>query len=113
MIANQITLFPIRYFLANVSFINCHYFQLIIFPHNLCIVDYVVAVPGSLHNSSAFQLAEIAKTPGMFLQPNKWLWADTACGCHFWCIVPFKKPAGGNLTRDQKKFNYHLSKVTG
>ena len=81
-------LFPIRYFLANVSFINWHYFQLIIFPHNLCIVDYVVAVRESLHDSSALQLAEIAKTPGKFLQPNKWLWADTACGCHPWCIVP-------------------------
>jgi hypothetical protein len=45
-------------------------------------MDYVIAVPGSLHDSSTFQLAEIAKTPGKFLQPNEWIWADTAYGCH-------------------------------
>jgi hypothetical protein len=28
-----------------------------------------------------------------------------------WCIPPFKKPRNGRLTRDQKTFNYHLSKV--
>ncbi|KAF8546042.1 hypothetical protein OG21DRAFT_1396623, partial [Imleria badia] len=60
-----------------------------IFPHNLRIVDYI-GVPGSLHDSSAFQLTDIAKTPEKFLQPNEWLWADTAYGCHPWCIVPFK-----------------------
>jgi hypothetical protein len=28
-----------------------------------------------------------------------------------YCIVPFKKPHNGQLTKDQKTFNYHLSKV--
>jgi hypothetical protein len=28
-----------------------------------------------------------------------------------WCVSPFKKPIGGELTPDQRTYNYHLSRV--
>lgn len=87
-------------------------FKVVIYPHNLRIVDYTIGVPGSLHDSTTFQNSRLANSPGDFFGPNEWLWADSAYSCQPWCIVPFKKPTGGNLTRSQKKFNYHLSKVS-
>ncbi|KAG2057200.1 hypothetical protein BDR06DRAFT_878412, partial [Suillus hirtellus] len=46
-----------------------------------------------------------------FFGGGQWLWADSAYAVQTWCVTPFKQPLGGNLTRDQKTFNYHLSKV--
>jgi hypothetical protein len=80
-------------------------------PHNLRIVDYVIGVPGSVHDSNAFSKAQIARHPQTFLGGNKWIWVDSAYGSRPWCVVPFKQPSAGGLTRDQKTFNYHLSKV--
>jgi hypothetical protein len=80
-------------------------------PHNLRIVDYVIGVPGSAHDSAAFSKARIARHPETFFGGREWLWADSAYGARSWCVVPFKRPAAGGLTRDQKTFNYHLSKV--
>ena len=85
--------------------------KVVIFPHNLRIVDYVIGVPGSLHDSTAFQNARIARFPHQYFQQNEWLWADSAYGCQPWCIVPFKRSIGGSLTRSQKSFNFHLSIV--
>ncbi|KAG2335454.1 hypothetical protein BDR05DRAFT_845257, partial [Suillus weaverae] len=42
---------------------------------------------------------------------NQWLWADSAYASQVWCVTPFKRLPGGALTRDQKTFNYHFSKV--
>ncbi|KAG2065256.1 hypothetical protein BDR04DRAFT_1033251 [Suillus decipiens] len=80
-------------------------------PHNLRIVDYVIGVPGSVHDSNAFAKARIARHPQTFLGGNEWIWADSAYGARPWCVVPFKRPAAGGLTGNQKTFNYHLSKV--
>lgn len=80
-------------------------------PHNLRIVDYVIGVPGSVHDSNAFAKARIARHPQTFLGGNEWIWADSAYGARPWCVVPFKRPAAGGLTGDQKTFNNHLSKV--
>jgi hypothetical protein len=85
--------------------------KVVVFPHNLRIVDYVIGVPGSLHDSTAFQNTRIACFPHQFFQQNEWLWADSAYGCQPWCMVPFKRPTEGTLTRSQKTFNYYLSKV--
>ncbi|KIK24719.1 hypothetical protein PISMIDRAFT_97994, partial [Pisolithus microcarpus 441] len=92
---------------ANYSLSN----QVIIFPHNLQIVDYVIGVPGSLHDASALQHTQCAQPPERFFDDNEWLWADSAYGCQKWCIVPYKRPASGHLTRTQKTISYHLSKV--
>ncbi|KAG2067112.1 hypothetical protein BDR04DRAFT_1129750 [Suillus decipiens] len=52
--------------------------QVIILPHNLHIVDYVIGVPGSLHDSNIFRHARIAWTPEDFFGGGQWLWADSA-----------------------------------
>jgi len=83
----------------------------VIFPHNLRIVDYVIGVPGSLHDSTAFQHSQIVESPNQFFGENEWIWADSAYSCQPWCIVPFKRPTEGSLTRSQKTFNFYLSKV--
>ncbi|KIJ11105.1 hypothetical protein PAXINDRAFT_40692, partial [Paxillus involutus ATCC 200175] len=71
--------------------------QIIIFPHNLRIVDYSIGIPGSLHDSNAFQHTLCAWSPESFFGNNEWLWADSAYASQKWCVVPFKKPTGGSL----------------
>ena len=88
-------------------------YQVVIMPHNLQIVDYVIRVPGSLHDSISFSHARIFRHPQAFLGTNEWIWADTAYPSLTWCIVPFKKPSGRELAADLKFFNYHLSSVSG
>ncbi|KAG2071048.1 hypothetical protein BDR04DRAFT_987794, partial [Suillus decipiens] len=39
------------------------------------------------------------------------IWADSTYPLEPWCITPFKKPCNGWLRKDQKTFNYYLSKV--
>lgn len=82
-----------------------------IYPHNLQIVDYVIGVPGSLHDSSAFQRTLVARSPETFFGEGEWLWADSAYSLQTWCVTPFKRPTVGSLTYNQKRFSYHLSKV--
>ena len=40
------------------------------------------------------------------------MWADSAYPPETWSIVPFKKPANGQLTPDQRTYNYWVSKVS-
>ena len=40
------------------------------------------------------------------------MWADSAYTPEMWSIVPFKKPANGQLTADQRTYNYWVSKVS-
>ena len=87
-------------------------YQVIIMLQNLRIVDYVIGVPGSLHDSTSFSHAWIYHHPQAFLSANKWIWADTAYPSLTWCVVPFKKPSGRELAVDQKFFNYCLSLVS-
>ncbi|KIJ20708.1 hypothetical protein PAXINDRAFT_66806, partial [Paxillus involutus ATCC 200175] len=61
--------------------------------------------------SSAFQRTRVACSPESFFNENEWVWADSAYSSQTWCVVPFKKPTVGTLSHDQKRFNYHLSKV--
>ena len=69
--------------------------------HNLQIVDYVIGVPRSLHDSTLFLHTWIYHHPQAFLGENKWIWADPSLT---WCVVPFKKPSGRELAVDQKFF---------
>ncbi|KAG2340370.1 hypothetical protein BDR05DRAFT_1035276 [Suillus weaverae] len=85
--------------------------QVVILPHNLRIVDYVIGVPGSLRDSNVFGRTRVARNPDDFFGVNQWLWADSAYASQVWCVTPFKRLPGGALTRDQKTFNYRLSKV--
>ncbi|KIM58477.1 hypothetical protein SCLCIDRAFT_1190973, partial [Scleroderma citrinum Foug A] len=71
--------------------------QVVIMPHNLRIVDYVIGVPGSLHDSTSFSHARIYHHPQAFLGTNEWIWADTTYPSLTWCVVPFKKPSGREL----------------
>ncbi|KAG2069352.1 hypothetical protein BDR04DRAFT_1128883 [Suillus decipiens] len=66
--------------------------QVIIFPHNLRIIDYVIGVPGSLHDSNAFRRTKVARSPNDFFGAGEWLWADSAYATQMWCITPFKRP---------------------
>jgi len=80
-------------------------------PHNLLIVDYSLGHPGSVHDASAFQSTHLYEEHADLLPDGHWIWADSAYPLEQWCIPPFKKPRNGQLTKNQKTFNYHLSKV--
>ncbi|KAF9226095.1 hypothetical protein BS17DRAFT_800897 [Gyrodon lividus] len=59
--------------------------QIVIFPHNLKIVDYAIGIPGSLHDSSAFQQTHVAQHPAQFFSYREWLWVDSAYLSQKWC----------------------------
>src|SRR5260221_6233842 len=63
--------------------LNLLVLQLITLP-NLCIIDYVLHPPGSVHNSMAF------KESGQLFCDGEWLWANSAYALLPWCIVPYK-----------------------
>jgi hypothetical protein len=79
--------------------------------HNLMIADYSVGHTGSVHDSWAFCSTRTFKEHMQVFVPGEWIWADSAYPSEMWSVSPFKKPARGNLTPDQRTFNYHLSKV--
>ena len=80
-------------------------------PDSLCIVDYSIGHTGSIHDSWAFRNTLIYQKYEDIFAPGEWVWADAAYLVDTWCITPFKKPVGGELSLDQKTFNYYLSKV--
>jgi hypothetical protein len=40
------------------------------------------------------------------------MWADSAYAPETWSVAPFKKPINGQLTADQRTYNYWVSKVS-
>jgi hypothetical protein len=40
------------------------------------------------------------------------MWADSAYTPETWSVAPFKKPVNGQLTADQRTYNYWVSKVS-
>lgn len=81
-------------------------------PHNLLIADYSLGHPGSTHDAYAFKSTRVYQEHDTLLPDDHWIWADSAYPLEKWCIPPFKKPRNGRLTRDQKTFNIHLSRVS-
>lgn len=80
-------------------------------PHNLFIADYSVGHAGSTHDAYAFQSTRLYREHADLLGDDHWVWADSAYPVETWCVPPFKKPRNGALTRNQRTFNYHLSRV--
>src|SRR6266436_3256873 len=85
-----------------------HPLQLVTLP-NLCIIDYVLGPPGSVHDSTAFKESCVWKESDQLFCDGEWLWADSAYGLTLWCVVPYKKPQ--SLLPANHQFNYHLSMV--
>jgi DDE superfamily endonuclease len=90
--------------------LTCH--QLTILPDSLIIMDYGLGHTGSVHDSTAFRNTLMFKEHERILAPGEWIWADSAYPAETWCVSPFRKPPGGELSRDQRTFNYHVSKVS-
>jgi hypothetical protein len=76
---------------------------------NLCIIDYVLGPPGSVHDSTAFKESRAFKESDVLFRNGEWLWADSAYGLTPWCVVPYKSPY--SLLPHNRQFNYHLSTV--
>src|SRR5258705_1586578 len=85
-----------------------HPLQLVTLP-NLRIIDYILGLPGSVHDSTAFQQSRAFQESDELFYNGEWLWSDSAYGLALWCIVPYKKPL--SLLPENKQFNYHLSSV--
>jgi hypothetical protein len=80
-------------------------------PNSLLIVDYAISHTGSVHDSWAFRSTHIFRQHKDIFTPGEWTWVDLAYPAESWCVPPFKKPVGGELTPDQKTYNYHMLKV--
>jgi len=79
--------------------------------HSLRIVDYGLGHPGSSHDSYAFKETQIYQQHDTYLADNEWIWVDSAYPLSTWLVLSFKKPRNQALNRDQRTFNYFLSKV--
>ena len=86
--------------------------QLVTLPDSLVVMDYAVGHTGSVHDALAFRNTRIFKEHDHILAPNEWVWADTAYPIETWCVAPFRKPVGGELSADQRTYNYHVSRVS-
>ncbi|PSR87384.1 hypothetical protein PHLCEN_2v5201 [Hermanssonia centrifuga] len=77
--------------------------QLVSLLHNCRIVDYVVGHTGIAHDSTAFQCTQIAQENERlkYLSDGSWIWVNSAYPLTPWCVAPYKKPAGGQVTKDQ------------
>lgn len=64
--------------------------QLISLP-DLGIIDYGVGLPGSQHDSTAWAETRIPQEHDDLLEPNEWVWGDSAYPLQTWCQVPYKK----------------------
>ena len=85
--------------------------QLVTLLDSLIVVDYTLGHTGSVHDSLAFRSTRIFKEHEQILAPGKWIWADSAYPAETWCVAPFRKPIGGELSADQRTYNYHVSRV--
>jgi hypothetical protein len=64
--------------------------QLISTP-NCDIIDYVVGLPGSQHDASAWQETRTYQQHEVLFEENEWIWADSAYPLKKWCQAPYKK----------------------
>jgi len=81
-------------------------------PQNLLIVDYSLGHTGSVHDAWAFRSTRTFKNHDSIFGPGEWMWADSAYAPEVWSVAPFKKPVNGQLTADQRTYNYWVSKVS-
>ena len=81
-------------------------------PNSLTIVDYAVGHTGSVYDAQAFHATYIFKKHKRILAPGKWIWADSVYPSKTWCVTPFWKPTGGELSHNQWTYNYHVLKVS-
>lgn len=75
-------------------------------------MDYALGHTGSVHDSFAFRSTRIFKEHDRILAPGEWIWADSAYPAEPWCVAPFRKPVGSELSPDQRTYNYHVSRVS-
>lgn len=79
--------------------------------HSLFIVDYAAGHVGSAHDALAFRDTRLYNNHSTLLRNGEWVWADSAYGVASWLVSPFKQPGGGEITPDQSRFNYYLSRL--
>jgi DDE superfamily endonuclease len=86
--------------------------QIISLPQNLIIADYSLGHTGSVHDAMAFRSTRTFMDHDKIFGPSEWMWADSAYTPETWSVAPFKKPVNGQLTADQRTYNYWVSKVS-
>jgi DDE superfamily endonuclease len=65
-----------------------------------------------MHDVWAFQSTRTFKNHNKIFGPGEWMWVDSAYPPETWSVSLFKKPVNGQLTSDQRTFNYWVSKVS-
>jgi len=54
---------------------------------NMHIIDYVLGLPGSTHDSMSFKESHAWKESSHLFHNGEWLWADSTYALTPWCIV--------------------------
>ena len=104
---------PGMYLILSIRCANLQYtFQIISLPQSLLIIDYSLGHTGSMHDAWAFRSIRTFKNHDKIFGPREWMWADSTYPPETWSIAPFKKPINGQLTTDQRTYNYWVSKVS-
>jgi len=83
----------------------------VILPHSLRIVEYVVGHPGSVQDSKVWVTgSNILKKPRLYLDEGKFIWVDGGYGHSGFTAGPFSHIAASK-SRDLAFYNYTMSRV--
>lgn len=82
--------------------------QLVILPHELQVIEYVVGLPGSTHDSSAFAKSDIFSNPQRYLDPGEWIWGDLGYNLSEHIVSPYSH-AVSLASKEFRKFNTAVS----
>jgi hypothetical protein len=58
---------------------------------DLQIIDYGIGLPGSQHDASAWLETRVPQQHDVLLEPDEWVWADSAYPLQKWCQSPYIK----------------------
>lgn len=65
--------------------------------------------PNSVHDARVWASTSVAKDPSAWFSPGEYLLGDSAYPCSITVLPPYRKPQSNQ--RDNKKFNYQLSRI--
>lgn len=83
----------------------------VILPHSLYIVEYIIGHPGSIQDSKVWATgSKILKKPHLYLDKGEFIWVDGGYGHLAFMVGPFMH-ISASKSHDLAFFNYTMSRV--
>lgn len=82
---------------------------MVVCDHQSRITHFYSGHTGNAHDSRVFRGSELYKNTFRYFQEDEYILADSAYTSSLTVVPVYKKPSGGELSRDKNKFNYYHS----